>query len=131
ARLSDLKLRGADPDPVADHHVSLEQTFSREVLAERSPRQLHVRKFRTPERIVLARININSFVGTAVNGQVRLLIAIDVERAHDHPPVRRSLPDRSRHNATSPLDFTRKADVHGDELHSMPTSRRSRHCLLM
>src|SRR2546428_10535426 len=132
AGLCDLKLGGANPNAIADQGARFEQALRREVLAERSPGKLHLRELLEPERVVFARIDVDSLFRTAVDGQIGLCISCHVELSHGDRSVDRRLPDRSLYQTSMPLDFARKAGVDGDQLHrsrSTPTSRRSRHCL--
>src|ERR1019366_2859251 len=84
ARLGDLKEGFADPVMVADARDVFAEYFGREIFAEHAPRQFHLRKFLPPENVVLRGIRVAGFVLPAVNFEVRLAVAIEIEPAeHD------------------------------------------------
>src|SRR5438045_2925267 len=96
----------------------LEQAFCCEVLAENSPREVHARKLPAPERIMLRRIGISRLIDSSVHGQVRLLIALQVELRNSNPARHWRLEYRRADNSPVPFYFARKSNVDRQELHA-------------
>ena len=57
------------------------------------------------------RISINSFVDSAMNGKVGLLIAFQIELGDRNPPRYRRFEDGRADRLTLPIDFARKSDA--------------------
>jgi hypothetical protein len=76
--LRNNEFHSTDTEAITNPNVILHQSFRGEVLAECAPGQLHVRQFTTPEVIVLDWVNVNRFRGAAMNGQIRLLITLEI-----------------------------------------------------
>jgi len=74
--LCDTELGGTHAETVTDLDISLHDPLNREVLAERSPPQIHLWKLSTPEFIVLGRIGLHSLLGTTVYGEVGLPVTV-------------------------------------------------------
>jgi hypothetical protein len=110
------ELGGAYAKTIADPDLRLEQAFGREVLAERSPRQVVVRKLSPPVLVVLAGIDIDSLLLAPMHGEVGLLVAFQVERGDAYGPFDRALPYRRPDRAPVPFDLPGKADVYRDQL---------------
>ena len=101
-RLGDDELGGADAEAVADGHVLLErQPVDRQVLAEGSERQL-VSELRPPEGVVLERVRVDRLRGAAVDGEIRLAVALEVQASERDATLDRCLEDRGRHLASVP-----------------------------
>src|SRR5207249_2315363 len=90
ARLSDDELSRSDSQRVPDVDGALEKSVRREVLAECTPRKIRTGKFRAPKCVMLRRIDVNGLIGTAMNREVRLPVAFEVEPTH---------PDTTRHGS--------------------------------
>jgi hypothetical protein len=90
--LGDTELRGTHAETVTDLDISLKDPFSREVLAERSPPQLHPWKLSSPVFIVLGGIGVHSLLGTTVYGEVGLPVAVEVEPVSSNFAFHRRLP---------------------------------------
>src|SRR5438552_18447243 len=82
-RLRHLELRGADLKAIADADHRLDETFSREVLAEDAPRQIHAGEPAAPVPVVFGRIDVHGLARASVHSQIRLLVAFEVERVDD------------------------------------------------
>src|SRR5262249_32026975 len=93
ARLRDAQLCGAGAEDVADADVGLAQSLGGEVPAERAERQLDSRQLAPPVLVVLGRIRVHRLVGTAVDREIRLAVAVEVEAIDVHAPGDRRLPD--------------------------------------
>src|SRR5215472_4742819 len=88
---------------VTDPDLVFQQPLGGEVFAESAPGQFRIGQFATPKIVVLRRICVNSFFGSAVNRQVRLLVALDIETRDVHRAGDRSLEDGSLDTAAMPL----------------------------
>ena len=95
--LSDDQLRGADAESVADRDLLLERhPLDREVLAEGARSGSSSPSSLPPERVVLERVGVDRLRGAAVDGEVGLAVAVEVEAADRHPPLDRLLEDSGR-----------------------------------
>ncbi len=83
AWLRDLEHGRADSQLIPDTEALFVQTFDGQVLAKCSPWQV-LAKFLLPERIVLGRIGINGLVHPAMDRQIRLAIAVEIQGADPH-----------------------------------------------
>jgi hypothetical protein len=92
AGLGNKELGSTHPEAVADLNLFLEKPFSREVLPERSRRQIHLGELSPPVLIMLERISVHSLLRTAVHGEVGLLVALKVEPVNPNPALYRGLP---------------------------------------
>src|SRR5207248_8298798 len=70
---------GADLKAIANMHAFVQQSLDRQVLAEHAPGQFHLRKLLSPERVVFGRIGIDGFFRAAMDGQISLAIALQIE----------------------------------------------------
>src|SRR5438477_363763 len=98
---------GADLKAVADVNRFLNQAFRREVLTENPVRKVCSRKFLAPRWVMLRWIRVNGLIDSAMHGQVRLLITVQVELRDSHPALHRFLEDRSANQLPFPFDVTR------------------------
>ncbi len=114
-RLRDDELGGADAEPVADGELPLErQPLDGEVLAEHAPRQ-RPSELTAPGGVVLGRVDVDGLARAAVDGEVGLAVAVQVEPPDRHRPLDRLLEDRRAHGLPLPGDLARKPDVDGDD----------------
>ena len=58
-----------------------EQTFGGEVLSKRARREIAVRQFFLPVGVVFDRVAVDGFVFAAVNAEVGLAVAVEIEGA--------------------------------------------------
>src|SRR6185369_5811807 len=112
---------------IADADVVLEEPLGREVLSEGTPRQVDAGQLGAPEGIVLRRIRVHGLVGPAVDGEIGLLVAVDVEESDVDAARHRRLEDRGADRLSAPDDVARSADADGDELHVPKTFVASRY----
>ena len=90
-RLGDDELGAADAEAVADRDLVLErQALDREVLAEGAEGQLLPELF-LPVGVVLERVGIDRLRGAAVDGEVGLSVAVEVESTDRTRPSTGSL----------------------------------------
>src|SRR2546422_914159 len=101
----------------------LVETFRREILTERSPGKVGPSEFAPPERIVFARIGVDGFRGTSVDGRVRLAVTDEAGSPDPDAAFHRLLEDRRRDFAASPFDRLQQGDVHGDDAHGIRPHR--------
>jgi hypothetical protein len=66
---------------------------------------------------VLDRIAVDRFVLPAVNSEVRLAIAVQVEAAQSDTARNGLLEDAGGDDSAVPGDFSREANVHRDKFH--------------
>jgi len=90
-RLGDDELRRSDANGIARADLRFENPFGRQVLAENGERQILVRVFALPERVVFRRISVNRFADAAVHPQIGLPVA----RPWRAPGVNQLQPMRS------------------------------------
>src|SRR5262249_27130913 len=110
----------ADSEAVADAHVLVEQTFGREVLAERARAELELWSLGRPELVVLGRVCVDGLVPTAVHAQVGLTVAGEVERGNRDATAHGLLVDPRPDRLASPRHLARKPDVDGEHPHRVP-----------
>src|SRR4029450_319028 len=94
ARLRHRELDRTDADAIADGEIGLEKAGGGEVLTKRPPRERIQRQFPSPVLVVLGRIAVNRLLEPAVDRQIGLSIALEVERRDPDRPFHRLLPDR-------------------------------------
>ena len=71
----------ADSELVADEGVVFQKTFGREILAEIPPGEFAVRQLLAPVVVVFGGIGVDGLVLAAVNGEVGLMVAIEIHAA--------------------------------------------------
>src|SRR5450432_1169590 len=76
--LCNNEFRRTYPVAVANPDVFFQQALRSEILAERTPGQFRIWEFATPKIVVLHWIGVYGLLRTAVNGQIRLLVSVDV-----------------------------------------------------
>jgi hypothetical protein len=76
--LGDEELGGARPEAVADPDNFFEKTLCREVLPERTPGEIYLRKLPAPIGIVLGGVDIDGLLRTPVHREVGLPVAFEV-----------------------------------------------------
>src|SRR5439155_14423753 len=117
AGLRHHELGGTDPESVPDVNGILDETLRREILAEGSPGEVHAWKLGAPERVMLGRIDIDGLVGAAVNGEVGLPVAFQVQASNFDKARHGRLEDRRQDGLPMPLDLARKPHVDRYEFH--------------
>ena len=117
ARLGHDELRRADAEAISNRDLIFEQTFARKIFAESSGGEIRSRKLALPKRLVLAGVDINGLVDSAMHRKIGLAITIQVERCHMNAALKGLLPDGSLHGSAVPDDFSRKTYVDGNQLH--------------
>src|ERR1700741_4727701 len=100
-------------------HGILEQAFGGEVLSENGKRKVAAGKLHLPEGIVFDGIAVHRFIFAAVNSEVGLTVAIEIQLAESDAARDRLLEDAGGDHSVVPGDFPREADVEGDELHGL------------
>ena len=117
--LGDDELGGADAEAVADRDLLLErQPLDREVLAEGAERQL-LPELLPPEGVVLERVGVDRLRGAAVDGEVGLAVAVEVQATERDATLDRLLEDAGCHVASLPAHGAREADVDRDDSHDV------------
>jgi hypothetical protein len=91
----------------------LVQPFRREVLAKHAPLQIHLGELRTPKGVMFARIGVDHLRGTAMHGQIGLLVTLQIQSTERYGASNGFLIDRGGYYPTLPLDLLRKADTDG------------------
>src|SRR4029453_7625690 len=80
SRLGYDELGRARTKSSSDLHLIFKEALGGEVLAEGSPGKIDLRKLAVPIGVVLARVDVDGLIDSAVHREIRLLIAIQVER---------------------------------------------------
>jgi hypothetical protein len=88
-----------------------QQAFRGEVLPECAPWKIHARQFSAPKRVVLRRIGINRFIGSTVNGEIGLLVTLNIQPSDPNSTRYRRLEYGSANEFTPPFDFAWKTHV--------------------
>ena len=123
-RLRDDQPGRPDAELVADVDRILEQTRRRQVLAEDPRRQLAT-ELLPPGPVMLARIGVDGLVPPAVDGEVGLSVAVDVQAAHGQPRRDRALEDARQDLPPLPFDLARHSDVDRHHMHWAPSTHNS------
>ena len=117
AGLRDDYFRGTDSEAVAKMHGIFQQAFRREVFSENGKRKIAARQLFLPKRIVFDGIAVDRFVFAAVDPEVGLTVAVQIQLAENYVARDRLLKDAGSDDRVVPGHFARKANVDGDELH--------------
>lgn len=117
ARLCDHQKRGTDAQLVADVERIFEQAFGGEIFAEGSPSEIGLRELFAPIGVVLGGICVNGFVGTAVDGEIGLSVAAQVELFGLDGAFDGTLEDGRRNLSSLPEDDPGTSDIDRDEFH--------------
>ena len=112
ARLRDLDHRSANAELIADVDGPFVQPLCGKVFAEHPVRQRPVGTFCLPDRIMLRGIDIHRFVAPAVNGEVGLLVAVEIEPMQHDAAGHRLFIDTGGHRLSVPLHRAWTADLH-------------------
>src|SRR5215475_8491926 len=112
AWLRHLDHRAPDAKLIADVDGPFVQSLRGKVLAEYSVWQLRARKLCLPERIMFRRIDIHRLVPPAMNGEVSLLITIEIEPPKHEAADHRLFVDPGRHSSSMPPHRARTSDLH-------------------
>ena len=116
-RLGKDELGGANAEAVPHGDLLLErQPLDGEVLAEHPERQLRS-ELLSPEGVVLERIGIDRLRDAAVDCEVGLAVAVEVQATERDATLDRLLEDSGCHVASLPAHGAREADVDRDDTH--------------
>src|SRR5579864_3463519 len=113
-RLSHLENGGTHAILIADIHCGFIQALGRQVLAELAIRQVQAGEFCGPVRIVFNRIAVDCFVAAAVNRQIGLPVAGQVQLVHCDPAGDWLLEDSGEDAAAAKFDFSWLSDIDRD-----------------
>jgi hypothetical protein len=91
AWLSHDEFGRADAEAVADADVAVEEAFGGQVLAERARAEVELRPLMRPELVELGRVGVDGLLRTAVDPEIGLAVALEVEPAQRHVPGDRFL----------------------------------------
>src|SRR5262249_29321963 len=116
ARLRDAQLRGADAETVADAD-GFQQAFRREILPKHSPGQLLFRELAPPVVVVLDGIGVDRLLRSTVDGEIRLAVALEIQKGHTDGTFDRLLENAGGDSATVERNFTWEAYAHRPKLH--------------
>src|SRR5262249_43088143 len=86
--------------------------------SENAKGNVAARKLFLPVSIVLDGIAVNRFIFTAVDSEVGLAVAIQIQLAKSDAARDSLLEDASDYRRVVPLGFARESHVDGDELHA-------------
>jgi len=110
-RLRYDKLGGADSKAVSDVDPALEQSFRAQVLAKHSPGQVDSRQLKPPVIIVLGRVSVDCLVYPAVNLQIGLPVAIEVQGSKSNRAFNRIFEYAGSDQLPIRDDFAGKPDI--------------------
>src|SRR5258706_8073871 len=117
ARLRDNEFCRTHPVAIANPHLIFQKALRREILSKTAPGQIRIRKFTTPEIVMLDWVSVDGFLRSAVDRKIRLLVAVDVA-ARDVDAIRyRRLEDRGLDTIPLPLHLSRPPDADRHDLH--------------
>lgn len=105
------ELCGSGAKPVTNMDLVFQQAFRGEVLPECAPWKIRARQFSAPKRVVLRRIGINRFIGSTVNGEIGLLVTLNIQPSDPNPTRYRCLEYGSANEFTPPFDFAWQTHV--------------------
>lgn len=75
------------------------------------PRQFNSGQIAAPEIVMLRRVSVDGLVRPAVNFQIGLTVAVEIEFAHGDAARDRLFEDSRSNRAVLPEDFARQSDV--------------------
>src|SRR6185437_10251452 len=121
--LGDDDLGGAYLEAVADVDCVLSQPFAscaleREVFSKGAVGQGMAGQFGLPVRVVLDGIAVDGLECSAVDGEVRLPVSVEIQGSEGDSARDGCLVDGRGHALAVPGDFARQSAMQGDELHS-------------
>src|SRR4029079_16741804 len=96
---------------------ALDEPFNRQVFAKRSPSEFRARELLAPPRIMLGRIGVDRLIDATMDGQVRLLVAVEVQRANTDTFRHRILEDRRHDDLASDREFMRTSHIDWTDFH--------------
>ena len=114
ARLGDHDFRRADGKPVAEMDRVFQQAFGGEVFSKDSQRQIPAGQLFLPVDVVFERVAIDGFVLAAVDGEVRLTVAVQIELVQSDAARDGLLEDGGSYDSAVPGDFAGEPDIYGD-----------------
>jgi hypothetical protein len=71
----------------------------------------------TPILVVFGSVAVDGLVAAAMNSEIGLLVAVEIEPPDHYGPIHRILENRSLDGNASPEDFTRSTDIDRDDVH--------------
>ena len=120
--LGDDEACGADTELVADVDEILGHSFGREVFAERTWGKAAT-ELGLPAVVVFGGVGVDGLIGAAVNGEVGLGVAVEVETSQDDGVRHGVFEDAGGYHLSLPQDVAGHADVEGDETHRSMSTR--------
>ena len=117
ARLGDNNLGRADGEAVAQVDGIFGQSLGGEILTELAQGKLEAGEFGFPEGVMFEGVAVDGFVFTAVNGEVGLAVAVEIELAEGDAACDGLLEDAGGDGAAVPFDVAGKATVDGEKFH--------------
>jgi hypothetical protein len=115
ARLDGDDFGGAHLKTIADVDGVFSESRGGEIFAESAPWKLDFREFGAPIGIVFAGVDVDSFIRAAVNGEIGLAVAIEIESAELEGSFDGRLEDASLDELTVPFHRLREADLEGED----------------
>ena len=115
ARLDGEDFRGADLKTVADVDGVFGESRGGEIFAECAPGKIDFGEFGAPIGVVFAGVDVDGFIGAAVDGEIRLAVAIEIEGAEMDGPFDGRFEDAGFDLLAVPVDGLREADLEGKD----------------
>src|SRR4030095_1524843 len=101
------------------------QSLGREIFSEHTAGQIDSWQLCLPIAVVLRRVCINGLARAAVNGEIGLAVAIEIQRSRHDRSDNRFLENSRRYDLALPAFFPRQSDVDGHNLHDPSHRARS------
>jgi hypothetical protein len=109
--LGDEYFRRADGELVAYADFVFEKAFGCEIFPEAARREIAIGEFPFPVGVVLDGVAVDGFVFAAVDGQIGLAVAVQVEFAERYGAFDRLLEDTSGYGVAVPDYLAGTSDV--------------------
>src|SRR5271156_299202 len=120
AGLRDFDHRSTHAVVVSEEGVFFEKPFGGEVFSEAPPGKFEVRQLPAPVIVMLGGIRVDRFVLSAMNGEIRLKIAIEIQAAKKKRARHRRFENAGGHLAALGVAHdARHPDVERDDFHML------------
>src|SRR5882672_6239269 len=114
ARLRHDNFRGTDGELIAQMNGTLQQALGGEIFSKNSGRKFPARQVLFPNGVMLDGVAVDGFVLAAVNGEVGLTVAVQVEGAQGDAALDGLLEDPGGDTCAVPGYFPWEAGVYGN-----------------
>src|SRR5580704_5744656 len=123
ARLAYHHSRGTDLKAIANVKLVLGQTLRREVLAKHAPGKVVAQQLIAPKHIMLRRVSVDRLVRAAMDAEIGLTVAVQVERTQLNRSMHRLFEDAGLDRCPFVECWPRHFDVQRSYLHRSSQER--------